>query len=71
MKITLEFDDDLKPVMAQLLAPAFDKMHKPKDVIIPRKEYLAAFTMLTKLEFELGGVFQSGNDVVISQENIV
>lgn len=59
MKITLEFDDSLKPMLAKMLSPAIDKMRlqssKEKAMRdgISRADYMATYSLLTKLDFEL------------------
>lgn len=78
MKITIEFDDKLKPILAKMLSPAMDKARNPskqaEDEIF-KKDYLAALEVLTKLDFELnmgkGDAYlgPKSEDEIIKQKN--
>lgn len=60
MKVTLEFDDRLKPVLGKYLSPAINKMRPPyskkmqKEIEkLGRNEFMAVYSMLIQLDIEL------------------
>lgn len=56
MRIILEFDSAMKPILAKMLSSSMNKIRQPSFIEktkASRSDYMAAFTLMTKLDVEL------------------